>query len=208
MRSLCSRAASTSSSISSLSQYIQMRIGKCWQDPQHLLHRRSTRADKTQVQTTKSRKYNGPPPPAHVYQDLPFVFEVNFAAQVKNRMSRGGALPEACRLGPCLRHEGQRAFEGAAQKRTLTSAGRLGSPPSCDVRCALPSLSFRNGRLPDATIRWCQGVLADWLIGCGCRTSLGQGEEVPLLPLPLHAILTVITPCQSACIPTGASLFR
>jgi len=52
---------------------------QCWPDPQHLLHRRSICADKTQVQTKRSRKYNGPPPSAHVYQGLPFLFVVNFA---------------------------------------------------------------------------------------------------------------------------------
>lgn len=160
MRSLCSRAASTSSSISSSSQYTQIRIGKCWPDPQHLLHRRPTCADRTQVQTKRSRKHDEPPPSAHMYQGLPFLFVVNFAqVEIKYFKEELFRKHVDCNVAYVTMISGH--SRGAAQKAYLYPLWSI--PPSCDVHDALPSLRFRNGQLPDATTRWCKGVLTDWL---------------------------------------------
>ena len=58
--------------------------GQCWPDVKHLAHRRSARADKSQIQMTWCRKNDGSPSPAHVNQSLPFVVVFN-AAHVEGK---------------------------------------------------------------------------------------------------------------------------
>src|SRR6266581_9162330 len=46
---------------------------QCWPDIQHLSRRRSTCAEKLEVQAAWCCKHDGSPPPAHVYKGLPFT---------------------------------------------------------------------------------------------------------------------------------------